>query len=222
MPSLFSTSLPPCGLEIQIAYQNMIHRLRLSWLRHIAQTQSAVGVPLVSLCTDIKRHLEREQNRHPIGSLHKSGDRIPWRRENVFRFELRWADYFVREAEMLQRWPNLNGAEREKQQLTSRLYPIPKELRIVVWKKENMKEVMKMWNMWNEEKRRDLAKDDDWHEIDDEEQEECIERTREVEGAAQNSLSGPDWVEENHAESDHSQRATSLLNRNPADGDGEE
>tara|TARA_R110002003_G_scaffold95_12_gene7335 strand:- start:852 stop:1196 length:345 start_codon:yes stop_codon:yes gene_type:complete len=111
---------------------------------------------------------------------------------------------------------------REKQQLTSRLYPIPKELRIVVWKKENMKEVMKMWNMWNEEKRRDMAKDDDWYEIDDEEQEECIERTGEVEGAAQNSMSGPGWVEENHAESDHSQRATSLLNRNPADGDGEE
>jgi hypothetical protein len=97
-----------------------------------------------------------------------------------------------------------------------------KELSIIVRNKENMKEVTKLWNMWNEEKRRDMTKDDDWHEIDDEEQEECIERTTEVDGAAQNSMNGPDWVEENHAESDHSQRATSLLNRNPADGDGEE
>ncbi|KAH7074823.1 hypothetical protein BKA63DRAFT_322200 [Paraphoma chrysanthemicola] len=180
MPSLFSKTLPPCGLEIQIAYQNMVHRLRLSWLHYVARTESTENVPLHSLCAEIKRRLELEQNRDPIGALQKTGERTPWRRETVFQFELRWADYFVREAEMMQRWPNLCEAERERQEFMHRLYPIPKELEIIIKNKDIKREIIALWNRWNDEKRRDLDTDDDeWQEMDDEDVEET-EETGEV------------------------------------------
>ncbi|KAH7087789.1 hypothetical protein FB567DRAFT_621870 [Paraphoma chrysanthemicola] len=173
MPSLFSKTLPPCGYEIQVAYQNMVHRLRLSWLHYVARTQSTENVPLHSFCADIKRRLELEQNRDPIGALHKTGERTPWRRETVFAFELRWADYFVREAGMMQRWPNLGEAERDRQQFMHRLFPIPKELKIVIKNKDIKREIIALWNTWNGEKRMDLgANDDEWQEVDDEEVED--------------------------------------------------
>ncbi|KAF2026633.1 hypothetical protein EK21DRAFT_34209, partial [Setomelanomma holmii] len=154
MPSLFSKTLPPCGFEVQVAYENVVHRLRISWLHHVASAQTTENVPLRSLCDDIKTHLEREQLRDPIDSLHMTKKRRPWRRENVFRYELSWAAYFVREADVLQRWSSMGEEERGKQELTHGLYPIPKESKIIIKNRNNREELMRLWKVWHEEKRR--------------------------------------------------------------------
>jgi hypothetical protein len=76
MPSLLSTSLPPCGLEPQLAYSNTVHRLRNLWLSSRGTT------PLLALCTTLQFRLDAE-------ALESAATRIPWRRANVFRFEIR-------------------------------------------------------------------------------------------------------------------------------------
>jgi hypothetical protein len=140
MPALLSTALPPCGLEIQVAYQNVLHRLRLLWFQTPAPTT------LLSLCETIDLALAHEN---------ASSRPTPWRRAAVFAHELRWIKYFVREAAVAEEWENMTTEEKRKQEFIERMYTVPKELGIVFKKKESRKGVMEMWEAWNAEKRTD-------------------------------------------------------------------
>jgi hypothetical protein len=152
MPSLFSYKLPPCGLELQVSYQNVLHRLRRVWLHHAADPTTDTSI--LDICKLIKSHLEQEHRIQPLGT----GPRYPWRRDNVFKYELKWAGYFVREAELMQSWPELNQKQKDRQDLTHKMRPIPKELGIVIKRKENWNSVLDMWVTWNDAKREDMFK----------------------------------------------------------------
>jgi hypothetical protein len=155
MPALLSAALPPCGLELQIAYQNVIHRLRLLWLQTPAPTT------LLSLCETIDLALAHEN---------ASSRPTPWRRATVFAHELRWIKYFVREAAVAEEWGNMTTEEKRKQELIERMYTMPKELGINFRKKENRKRMLELWEAWNAEKRADrsqLEENDEGWETDE-------------------------------------------------------
>jgi hypothetical protein len=175
VPSLLSTKLPPCGLELQVSYQNVLHRLRRIWL-HFAAHDSTVP-SLLDVCKVVKLHIEREHFSQPFGT----GACMPWRRANVFKFEFKWAMYFVREAEVMERWPRMNAGQRDRQEHAYRLFLVPKELGLVV-RKENKDAVMGLWKEWNEEKRADMFKQDKeedqaWQQV------EKLDLEKEMEGA---------------------------------------
>lgn len=97
VPTLFDTTLPPAGPIVQIAYSNVNKRLREMWLRYR-------GLWSVSdVCHAVRANLENEAARCPPFKhgevLHGMWVRVPWRREVVFFYELRWVEYFVHEAE---------------------------------------------------------------------------------------------------------------------------
>ena len=71
-------------------------------------------------------------------------------------FEMYWASYFVREAQMMAQCGDVSEEQREKQDFATRLYPIPKELGIVFRKRENRKGVVGLWEVWHREKRADM------------------------------------------------------------------
>jgi hypothetical protein len=157
MPSLFSTSLPPCGLEFQLAYENVLHRLRCIWLHHAADP--SIDTPNVAdICKLVKRHLELEQHTQPLNT---GGPRKPWRREWVFMYELRWANYFVREAQLLHFWPEMSEKQKERMQFAFKVRPMPKELAIVIRKRETENAILNLWVAWSKWKRADLVKIDE-------------------------------------------------------------
>lgn len=153
VPHLLSLGLPPCGLISQIAYENINTRLRTLWLHHTATHHNSPS--LVDICTSLHGALAAEADVSPpnLTNNFATHDRTPWRREDVFAYEIRWSKYFVREAKMLEKALGMAEMEREKLQLMDRLYPIPKELRIVVKKRENKKGVMDAWTVWHKGKR---------------------------------------------------------------------
>lgn len=152
-PSLFSMSLSPCGLYAQMAYQNILHRLRRLHIHHSGTTS------ILSICEAIRDLLDVEEQASRVGTQALTGTRSPWRREIVFDYEMRWAKYFVREAEVLERWKEMDEMQRAKQVLAHRLYPVPKELNIIFRNRVNVKEVHKLWKAWQEEKRADIQMD---------------------------------------------------------------
>jgi hypothetical protein len=85
MPSLFSDALPPCGLIPQIAYENVVQRLRKLWLQ--CAVDHPVNIHVLDLCKQIAEELSNESDEHPIDSQLGSKARRPWRRENVFKYE---------------------------------------------------------------------------------------------------------------------------------------
>ena len=94
MPSLFGVDLPPCNAEIQVAYENVVTVLRSRWLNQRGR------VAAIDLCNAMKTDLTNQNFMYPAFSIKgKYKKRKPWRRENVFKYELRWIEYFVREAQ---------------------------------------------------------------------------------------------------------------------------
>lgn len=94
MPSLFGLDLPPCNADIQVAYENVVNRLRVRWLNQ----RGSIGT--VDLCHAVKTELSNQNFMFPAFSIKGPfKKRKPWRRENVFKYELRWIDYFVKEAQ---------------------------------------------------------------------------------------------------------------------------
>ena len=167
MPSLFTTSLPPCGYVLQLAYQNVLHRFRRLHLQHPSTL-------ILSLCTTVHSSLIAEESAQRAGTLALTGTRTPWRREIVLEYELRWAKYFVREAEVAEKWARWNKVQREKQDLVHRLYPVPKELGIIFRKRENTKGVHGLWMVWHGGKRADLKMEVDGEEAEGKAEEEKI------------------------------------------------
>ncbi|KAF2474166.1 uncharacterized protein BDR25DRAFT_301622 [Lindgomyces ingoldianus] len=140
MPALFGKDLPPCGLDLQVAYENINLRLRKRWL------QNHGYVNVVDTCRSIKSELDRDQRIWPPTQNHSfTKKRRPWRRENVFKRELQWIKYFLREAQAQS--PELM-TESEILNL-SKESPVPLELGLSV----SRSDVLKLWNEWNRLKR---------------------------------------------------------------------
>jgi hypothetical protein len=94
VPSLFGVDLPPCNAEIQVAYENVVTILRSRWLAQRGR------IAAIDLCNSVKTDLINQNFMYPAFSIKgKYKKRKPWRRENVFKYELRWIEYFVREAQ---------------------------------------------------------------------------------------------------------------------------
>jgi hypothetical protein len=162
VPSLFTLSLPPCGLGLQIAYENIVHRLRTLYLSSPRPSPSSHLTHVLSICTAIHTALATEVTQFPITpSRHRAHLRTPWRRESVVLFESHWVAYFVREAGMMAQWASMTEAQQEKQDFSNRLYPIPKELGIVVRNRRNRRGVVGLWEAWHKEKRADVFGDGD-------------------------------------------------------------
>jgi hypothetical protein len=138
MPSLLDTTFPPCGLNASIAYENVLHRLRLLWLHTPAPTS------LLSLCETVELALAHD---NIMSSLK------PYRRLAVFINELRWIKYFIREAGVAQEWDKMSIQEKHKQEFMERMYTVPKELGILFKKKQNREGVLGKWEVWNAVKR---------------------------------------------------------------------
>jgi len=151
VPILFSNDLPPCGLLPQLAYENTVHRLRKLWLERAHQ--ESADIPLPSLCRLVLDDLKAEEEEIPAGSQAGTKNRTPWRRETVFQYELRWAKYFVREAETAEKRVTMTEKQLDKQDFMDKMYPIPKELKIYVNNKKNQKMVSDMWKEWHHKKR---------------------------------------------------------------------
>ena len=147
---------------MQIAYENIVHRLRALYLASPAPSPSKDLDHVLSICIAVHAALATEATQSPPDlSLHRAHLRTPWRREAVVMFESHWADYFVREAGMMAQWARMTEAQQEKQDFTNRLYPIPKELCVVVRDRRNRKGVVGLWESWHKEKRADMFGDGD-------------------------------------------------------------
>lgn len=138
MPALFGHDLPPCGVEIQVAYENVKNELRRVWLAHRGQLN------ILDVCRVVKDDLKYQAKVFtpfsPAGKRRK-----PWRRENVFKYELRWMDYFLREA--YAQAPEL----LTESELLDRLKEssVPLELAFNITRHD----ILKLWDEWNAKKR---------------------------------------------------------------------
>lgn len=54
---------------------------------------------------------------------------------------------------MLEQWPGMTKQAKEKQDFANRMYLIPKELGVVVKRRELRDGVLELWRKWHEEKR---------------------------------------------------------------------
>lgn len=151
VPSLFGQDLPPCGPIQQVAYANVNKRLRKLWLQHI--NDQSDDNPILSICIRVRNDLEAEANEFPSGNQLGTKKRKPWRRKIVFEYEYRWSKYFLREAEMQQMIHETNKAQLEEQVFLDGVYPIPKELHMVVKDRLNKIMVQEAWKTWNAKKR---------------------------------------------------------------------
>jgi hypothetical protein len=151
VPTLLSTDLPPCGYIPQIAYGNVVRRLRKVWLERA--NQHTDNIPLLDICNWVRGGLEAEAEDSPVGKERGTKARRPWRREDVFDYELRWARYFVREVEAFEKRPKMTEAELDKQDFMDKMFPIPKELSLYVKNNLNKKWVLDMWKAWHHKKR---------------------------------------------------------------------
>ncbi|KAH8733165.1 hypothetical protein GQ44DRAFT_583107, partial [Phaeosphaeriaceae sp. PMI808] len=151
MPSLFSKTLPPCGPKIQVAYENIVHCLRNLWIQHAAKGLSDIST--LYICHQIKEDIDRENQENPVTVAGSSSLRVPWRSTVVFKYELRWVNYFVREADVLERWPRMSLIQQQQQEFENTQYAVPRELLVTLRRTRNRAAVRALWEEWHEEKR---------------------------------------------------------------------
>ncbi len=126
----------------------MVARLRRLWFQH-ATTPQATEL-ILQICTLVKEELDLEAKAMPVGSQSLTLARQPWRREEVFRYELRWATYFLREAEDLTSTKVPNEMARQYQEFMDEHRPIPGSLQIFVRNRKVKRDVEKKWRKWNQ------------------------------------------------------------------------
>ncbi|CAN9433883.1 unnamed protein product [Alternaria alternata] len=189
MPTLFSTALPPCGLLPQLAYDNMVHRLRALWLSR-SQNPSA-NLSVLSLCRIVLADLKTEEDQPVSQPLN------PWRRSSVFAYEVRWARYFVREAETMDKRPGMTEKQADKQDFMDRMYPIPKELKIVVANRKNQKQVLDLWKEWHHGKRGTVETEDPGLGVGGAREEEVeVDGVRKMDGGGEEGEAGSEGNED--------------------------
>jgi hypothetical protein len=152
VPSLLDTTLPPCNAEIQIAYEMVNTRLRERWeeMRSTGSLQTA-RAPLVAVCRSVQRTLKEQQSiRFGNNKWGESKDLKPWSRNIVFYYQLRWIDYFIREAKAMV--PKLL-TESEILEKKEKMPVVPPELLFGKLTPEVPDYVLPKWRAWNEKKR---------------------------------------------------------------------
>jgi hypothetical protein len=141
VPPLFSKDLPPCGMNPQVAYENVVALLRKRWLYFHGEKS------LTDVCRVVKDGLDNQgflfPVRGPSSTTTRPQQRMPWRREAVFYFETRWIEYFLREAQATEPMTEPNLISHENQS------SIPKELGLRCDKKD----VLALWDAWHAKKR---------------------------------------------------------------------
>lgn len=151
IPSIFSTTLPPCGLHPQCAFENVNERLRKLWIEK--SRDPAVTVSILDICKKVHEELWLEDYEYPHGSLLFTKSRQPWRLESVFRYEILWSQWFIREAEIQEDLPQMTEAERRTHRSSLRLNPVPSELRLFTRNKPIKWGLKKQWSTWRHDKR---------------------------------------------------------------------
>ncbi|KAJ5061406.1 hypothetical protein J3E72DRAFT_190750, partial [Bipolaris maydis] len=153
MPPLFGCELPPCGLMPQLAYQNVVRRLRKLWL--LRAKENPTEISLKYICEKVLDELLDESEKLPFGKANKTTRRTPWRREQVFRFEPCWAHYFVLEARRMSGRSSMTSMEGETQDAHPETeFVIPMTLGIHVKNPANKEHVCQLWKEWHKKKRR--------------------------------------------------------------------
>jgi hypothetical protein len=89
VPALFDPKLPAVGPERQVAYERLVKLLRERWT--LAKGERSA----VELTRELRDELADEAKR---SSSLGSGTRAPWRRNAIFQFEIRWSEWFLKEA----------------------------------------------------------------------------------------------------------------------------
>ncbi|KAF2715337.1 hypothetical protein K504DRAFT_529528 [Pleomassaria siparia CBS 279.74] len=145
IPSVFGTELPPCNAEVQIAYENVVKTLRSRWLHHRGR------VAAIDICYAVKEELANQNFLYPAFTLKgKNKKRKPWRREYVFKYELRWIEYFVTEA----------AAQTPELMTESELMERKKEASapgVLGFNLGDRADVRKLWDEWNVRRRVKLS-----------------------------------------------------------------
>lgn len=154
-PALLSLVLPPCGLLFQVAYSNIVHRLRNDWVAHVAShtDNSHDSTSVRDICKSLRLVLRAESNAHPPGASAGTGARQPWRREEVFQFEMMWIRYFVREAETMRDFRRMSEKRRVAVKAQMEQSVVPKELSMDV----TQPDVKQLWVEWQNGKRAWMA-----------------------------------------------------------------
>jgi len=144
VPALFHKNLPPCNAELQVAYLRIVGLLRERWLAERG------NIDTVELCQQVADDLDDQANRYPPMSLKGKKQRKPWRRETVFKWEIRWAHYFLREAKALTS-TNAEYRVHKKRKSACMVEVVPPELNFGsrVSNRENPV-VYEMWSKWAE------------------------------------------------------------------------
>ncbi|KAF5844484.1 hypothetical protein GGP41_007514 [Bipolaris sorokiniana] len=155
MPPLFGCELPPCGLMPQIAYQNVVQRLRKWWLLRAKETPTEIS--LTYICEKVFDDLLDESEKLPFGKANNTTRRTPWRREQVFKFEPCWAHYFVLEARQMNERSSTTAMKQETRDAHPEAeYGIPMTLGIHVKNPANREHVCHLWREWHKKKRRPI------------------------------------------------------------------
>ena len=142
MPSLLGKDLPPCGLNPQVAYENVNARLRKRWIYFRGKKTAS------DVCQVVKDDLDNQNFLFPAFSVpsaigRSKQQRTPWRREAVFSYEVRWIDYFLREAQAMEPMTESELIAHAEQP------SIPKELGL----RCDEKDVLALWDAWHAKKR---------------------------------------------------------------------
>jgi len=137
----------------QLAYQNVVQRLRKLWLLYAKETP--VEISLKYICEEVFDDLLEESEKLPFGKANKTTKRTPWRREQVFKFEPCWAHYFVQEVRWMSERSNMTLMERETRDAHPETeFVIPTTLGIHVKNNANREQIFQLWREWHSKKRR--------------------------------------------------------------------
>ncbi|KAJ6282111.1 hypothetical protein J3E71DRAFT_241052 [Bipolaris maydis] len=137
----------------QLAYQNVVRRLRKLWL--LRAKENPTEISLKYICEKVLDELLDESEKLPFGKANKTTRRTPWRREQVFRFEPCWAHYFVLEARRMSGRSSMTSMEGETQDAHPETeFVIPMTLGIHVKNPANKEHVCQLWKEWHKKKRR--------------------------------------------------------------------
>jgi hypothetical protein len=154
VPALFCTDLPPCGLENQVGYEIVNGKLRDRWLNGRGRLSA------LQVCEAVKDELRQQNYMWPPYSVKgKFKRRKPWCREGVFKHQLAWIDYYLREAQMQAPELMTESEIMDRKKHSS----IPPELKLNI----DRGDVLELWDEWNEKKRaKSLAMPDGFMESD--------------------------------------------------------
>lgn len=159
VPPLLGQDLPPCGPIPQVAYEIVNNQLRELWVKY--SDINAPNQTLSSICCLLDVRLNLEAAERAESNQRSDSQGISERGLDILVYKLKWAKYFIREAKTLELRASMSEEELDRQSFRERLYPIPKELDIMLRSSAYRKSVFAMWRDWHEKKRAAQRQDED-------------------------------------------------------------